>query len=165
MPSADSLCAIISPCGSLTQQALSLYVLYLCVLPLRLRLINGRNALPFDAGIFFFYRFSPYNPVAFSDKLSETQRVSRGKHMSFCTRAPGIRFRFTVVRGLYPVLRTHPTGTASNSISVRHPVHLQYPFIRATFFTVTVTCSPLVILLYPSPLPGWVCDLPNLSLK
>ena len=43
----------------------------------------------------------------------ETQRASRGKHVSFRTRAPSIRAWPIVVRGLCPVLRTRPTRPAS----------------------------------------------------
>jgi hypothetical protein len=69
------------------------------------------------------------------------------------------------------VLRTCPASPASTRFlyprSSRGQANFTHafaiPFIRATFFT-GATGIPPVILLHPSPLPGWVWDLSNISL-
>jgi len=77
MPSADSRCVIISPCGLITLWFYRLRPCFVCP-ALLARLINDWSVQPFDAGDFFLPVF-PYIPVAYNDSPFETQRTSRGK--------------------------------------------------------------------------------------
>ena len=77
MPSADSHCAIISPCGLITHWFLSpAPSVCLSCSPGSSLAGTPNHLMP---GIFFLLPVFPYIPVAYSDSPSETQRTSRGK--------------------------------------------------------------------------------------
>ena len=78
MPSADSRCVIISPCGLITLWFYRLRPCFVCP-ALLARLINDWGVQPFDAGIIFFLPVLSHFPVAYNDSPFETQRTSRGK--------------------------------------------------------------------------------------
>jgi len=110
MPSADSHCVINAPCGLLTRLGHPSPRLLFCVpSPFWIRLINGLDAPPTDAGIFFLPVF-PDIPVACSDGFPPRRNGSPGVS-SDCFQRTIVRYTWfghVTDRGLCPVLRTRP---------------------------------------------------------
>ena len=170
MPSADSRYTVGAPCGLLTRWSVAVASFGFVFLSYRVQLTAGQDVI--------FRRCRGFGKPVIPDsgnfirQSPEMQRASRGfvlyplegyKHVPFCTRAPSIRAWLMAVRGLYPVLRTCPTRPASLDFCAS-PHAFAVPCLgKATAFPCTVTGYIVVIPLHPSPLPGWVWDLPNIS--